>query len=214
MQFKIIPGIGLIYLCNPNNPTSILLNHQQILKLLPTYVVISEANAEFTEGTNIAKDMSEKLIVIRSFSKAYGIAGLRVGYMVSHPQTIKYIKERISRFRVSSIALKAALAAISDQEHLERSVQYIKQEKNILMHGMRKCGFNVIDSDANTFIASHFKEEIYAKDLIQIFKSYGILVVSCAIYPGLERFIRIAPNTNSINNKFLQIIKEINYEKL
>ncbi|MBU2546364.1 MAG: histidinol-phosphate aminotransferase family protein [Gammaproteobacteria bacterium] len=209
---EITAEIGLIYLCNPNNPTGITTPTKEILSLtkqtqLP--VVVSEAGMDFVGRSLIHKNMPSNLLVIRSFSKAYGLAGLRIGYVVAHAEMIARLKRSLSAFRVNALALKAAIAVLQDQEHLRFSIQYLLKQKQILMDEMQKFGFEVVPSEGQTFIAQvpqHFKN---ATDFCEKAKKHGVSVVDCSLYAGLERYIRIAPQLQEVNQRFLSILKTI-----
>lgn len=203
-----VGNAALLHLCNPNNPTGIWCD--QIAELaLSIPLLISEAGADFTGKTLISRDMPPNLIVVRSFSKAYGLAGLRIGYSVAAPEITKAMQCLLRSYRVTSLAIAAASAALSDQAHLRKSIAYILQEKNWLMEEMARLHFEVIPSQGQNFIAQVPPRFQNAHHFCAAARQRGIAVVNCALYAGMERYIRISPQKKEINQKFIKTIGEI-----
>jgi len=203
---------ALIHLCNPNNPTGIWTQCCQLLELAelsPVPILISEAGADFVGQTMINRSLHPNIIVVRSFSKAYGLAGLRIGYSVASPEKIAQMKSNSRSYRVSSLAIAAAIAALQDQEHLQKSIAYILQEKAWLMNEMSGLDFKIIPSQGQTFIAQVPKKFGSANHFCNIAKQYDMAVVNCSLYPGLDQYIRISPQKQVINQKFILILKKI-----
>lgn len=203
---------GLIHFCNPNNPTGIWTECSQLLelaKLSPVPILVSEASADFVGQTTINRSLHPKIIVVRSFSKAYGLAGLRIGYSVASPEMIATMKSNSRSYRVSSLAIAAAIAAIQDLEHLQKSIAYILQEKAWLMSEMSALDFTIVPSHGQTFIAQVPNKFVNANHFCTIAKEYGMAVVNCSLYPGLEQYIRISPQKHLINKKFISNLKKI-----
>lgn len=208
---------GVIHLNNPNNPTGIWTDTNRLLDLAahsPVPLLISEAGADFVGQTIIHPTIPSNIIVVRSFSKAYGLAGLRIGYSVASPEMIATMKRKLRSYRVSSLAIAAASAAIMDQDHLHTSVAYILQEKTWLMNEMSALGFEIVPSQGQNFIAKVPKEYSSADHFCNIAKQYGIAVVNCSLYAGLQKFIRISPQKREINQEFISILKKIQEETL
>lgn len=203
---------GLIHLCNPNNPTGIWTECIRLLELAELSLVpllISEAGADFIGKTIINCSLHPNIIVIRSFSKAYGLAGLRIGYSVASPEVIANMKSNSRSYRVSSLAIAAAIAAIQDQEHLQKTIAYILREKAWLMREMSALDFKIIPSQGQTFIAQVPNKFGRADHFCTIAKEYGMAVVNCSLYPGLDQYIRVSPQKHIINKKFILILKKI-----
>lgn len=209
------PHTGCIHLCNPNNPTGIWTD-LQLLHWLSSRsrvpILVSEAGADFVGQTLIHPQMPPNILVVRSFSKAYGLAGLRIGYGVASPRVIATLKAHLQSYRVSSLAIAAAIAAIQDQRHLQESIAYIMQEKLFLMHAMQLLGFTIVPSQGQTFIAKVPKAFSNAHQFCSIAREYGIAVVNCALYAGLEQYIRISPQKHEINKEFISLLNKIQGE--
>ena len=203
---------ALIHLCNPNNPTGIWTECSELLKLAdlsPVPLLISEAGADFVGKTIIHKSLHPNLIVVRSFSKAYGLAGLRIGYSVASKEVIATMKSNLRSYRVNSLAITGAIAAIQDQKHLQKTIAYILKEKAWLISEMKALGFKIIPSEGQTFIAKVPKKFGNADSFCAIAKQYDIAVVNCSLYKGLDQYIRISPQKHVINKKFILILKKI-----
>lgn len=203
---------SLIHLCNPNNPTGIWTEENALLKLAecsPVPLLISEAGADFVGKTMIARDMPKNCIIVRSLSKAYGLAGLRVGYSVAAPEIIAKMKSNVRSYRVNALALAAAIAAIEDQEHLEKSIAYCMRQKKWLMRAMRDLGFLAVPSEGQNFVAKVPESFSDAAHFCKAAKRVGIAVVDCSLYPGMSDYIRISPQKMGVNKKFILILKTI-----
>lgn len=206
---RINSNTGLIHFCNPNNPTGIWTNTDQILSLAdrsPVPLLISEVGSEFI-GDSVIGSLHPNIIIIRSFSKVYGLAGLRVGYSIAQKELTDRVRSQLISYRVSGMAIDAAIAAMLDEGHVQKSIEYILREKEILMSSMQALGFDITPSNGQTFIAkvpSKFKD---ADTFCDIIKKYGVAVVNCSIYDGLEQYIRISPQSKETNYKYLEILK-------
>lgn len=204
--------IALIHLCNPNNPTGIWHKPAELLTLADRSSVpllISEVGADFVGESLMNYRLHPNIIIIRSFSKSYGLAGLRIAYVVSTKEKISYLRQRLRSFGVNSLAISAAIAALQDQEHLHLSISFILKEKAYLMKAMSTLGFEVIPSQGQTFIAKipeHFQS---ASDFCHRVARYGISVVDCSLYPGLELYIRISPQMHEINEQFISTLAKL-----
>jgi len=149
----------LVFIANPNNPTGTWLAAQELLAFLrtlpaATIAVVDEAYFEYSrdkdcpDGTQWLDELPN-LVVTRTFSKAYGLAGLRVGYAISQPAIAETLNRLRQPFNVNSIALAAASAALEDREHLVRSVELNKSALIQLTEGLSSLGLNVLPSAGN-----------------------------------------------------------------
>lgn len=203
---------GCIHICNPNNPTGIWIESERLLKLAKNAFVpllISEAGADFVRKTMIQSHLPSNIIIVRSFSKAYGLASLRIGYSIASPELIALMKKNLRSYRVSSIAIAAAIAALHDQNHLHRCITYLLQEKTWLMRELHSLGFKVVPSQGQNFIAKVPDQFGTADYFCAVIKHYGAAVMNCSLYPGLHEYIRVSPQKHKINKKFILILKQI-----
>lgn len=203
---------GFIHLCNPNNPTGIWTSIKDLVRLAecsPVPILISEAGADFVGRTMVHPSLHSNLIIVRSFSKAYGLAGLRIGYSISSPQIVKTMKSHLQSYRMSSVSIVAAMAALQDQDHLQKTIAYALQEKAWLMREMGALDFTVVSSDGQSFIAKVPEAFVNAGHFCAVAERHGVGVVNCALYPGFEQYIRVCPQRHEVNEQFVLVLKTI-----
>lgn len=183
----------LIIITTPNNPTGEAISRENLLKILAVsgdrYVLIDETYFNYSEET--FADLIEtypNVLIARSMSKDFGLAGLRFGYLIASKDNIKHIKKVISPYSVNNLAVRAACAALDDIDHLNYCVSQVKESKKLLTEGLSRLAVRVYKSDAN-FILADFGEKtdfIYKKLL-----NAGIKVKNFGNAPHLENCLRI-----------------------
>jgi histidinol-phosphate aminotransferase len=156
------PDTRLVFIANPNNPTGTWLESDALeafVANLPAHVivVVDEAYFEYVDKASYPDSSSwlsrfPNLIVTRTFSKAYGLAGLRVGYALSHPHIADLLNRVRQPFNVNMVAQVAAVAALGDDEHLQQSIRRNREGMEQLVSGFRKLGLPYIESAGN-FVA-------------------------------------------------------------
>lgn len=205
----------VVFIANPNNPTGNWLGIVEIedfLKKIPSsvIVVLDEAYHEFVEKPDYASGLSvlkkyPNLIVSRTFSKAYGLAGLRVGYCVSHPQVADLLNRLREPFNVNSLALAAAEAVLDDADYLARSIAVNRAGIQQLEAGLRELGLSFIPSAGN-FIAIDFGRD--AAPLYQAFLQEGIIVRPVGVYE-MPTWLRVSVGLPEQNARFLASCKKV-----
>lgn len=201
----------LIFLCNPNNPTGRVISKKKIIDFVRStkaLVVVDEANIEFG-GTTVIRETTElkNLIVLRTFSKAFGLAGIRVGFCVADMEIIKSLENVIQPFPVSAISQNIAIAALNDKRFLKTTKGFMKMERDFLTSELTKRGLEVIRSKANNLLVI---TPASSTEFVIKLNRKGISVVDGSSF-GFENsnFIRVSPRTRKINKKFIGIIDEI-----
>ncbi len=154
----------VIFISNPNNPTGTYVSHDDLKRFLaqvPQHilVVLDEAYAEFVRASDYPRSLQllqqhPNLLVLRTFSKIYGLAGLRVGYGMGHEELIRILHKVRQPFNVNSLAQIAARAALQDQEHVSRTRRCISDQMPLLDNGLRQVGCQTVPSQANFIFAS------------------------------------------------------------
>jgi histidinol-phosphate aminotransferase len=163
MLDAITDSTQLIFVCNPNNPTGTAVGAAKMeafLDRVPAHipVVADEAyyeyavNPDYPRSVEYLRNGHPNLIVLRSFSKIYGLAGLRVGYMMASEEIIDYVERARPPFNVNRLAQVGALAALEDEEHVERSLEANDAAKSFFYHELSKLGLRYIPTYTN-FIA-------------------------------------------------------------
>jgi histidinol-phosphate aminotransferase len=202
----------IVFLCNPNNPTgsSLELSEiEQIVKAVDGIVIVDEAYFEFSGVTASGLLSSyDNLIVLRTFSKAFGLAGLRVGYMLACPSVISYIDRVRSPFNVNAFAQTAALEALDNIDIVSERIEIIKSERVRLTALLSELeGLQCFESRSNfLLLRSSYVGEIYKR-----LQEAGIHIRSYS-NPQLLDCLRITIGSPEENNSLFEIIKEVMYE--
>lgn len=208
----------LIFICNPNNPTGTIVHHEAVktfLSTLPNHVLVifDEAYAEYVTDPAYPLSLTflsegAQIIMLRTFSKIYGLAGLRIGYGISHPELIAYMNRVRQPFNTSLPAQAGALAALTDEPHFERSLHVNQEGMLYLTRQFENMGIHYTPTQANFiyFKVSKHTPEIGAKIqralleqgvIIRHFPS-GELRVSIGLQKENRRFIRSLKKTLSL----------------
>lgn len=209
MRERVGPGTRIVFIANPNNPTGTWLAATELrgfLESLPpdVLVVVDEAYCEYVSEPGYP-DCSRwladfpNLVVTRTFSKAYGLAGLRVGYALSHPEVAEILNRIRQPFNVSIPGQRAAIAALADEAYLRQSRELNDQGLAQLAHGLRELGFVPLPSLGN-FLLVEVGDEAGA--LYQGLLRQGVIVRPVANY-GLPRHLRITTGLPEHNQRLL-----------
>jgi histidinol-phosphate aminotransferase len=186
----------LVYICNPNNPTGAMLSEREIIKLLEhapqQMFVVDEAYFEFCNQSvaNLVASHTN-LIVVRSFSKAFGLAALRIGYILSDPGNLEYIHRIKVGKNVNSLAQVAAAAALEDLEYTEEYIRQISKSKQMLAERLHELGCDFHITAANFFLI-RFRDP---KAAITTLENHKIFVRDRSALPQMEGFVRITIGT-------------------
>jgi len=215
-------GAKIIFLCNPNNPTSTLILHDSLLKIVEkayeeeALVFLDESFIEFVDEKkrfSMVREVEKypNLFVLRSFTKVFGLAGLRVGYGVAHSEVASLLLRAKVPWNVNCLAQAAAIAALNDDEYLRRTWRLIKDEKAFLLRELRRIrGFKVFPAQANFILINIRDSGFTAAELKERLLKYGILIRDCSSFRGLdEYYIRVAVRTRWENEKFIKSLRDI-----
>jgi len=220
MKTLISERTRVIFIANPNNPTGTWLGADELeafIKAVPEHamVVVDEAYFDYAiapaTGAADYPDCSAwvarypNLMVARTFSKSYGLAGLRVGYAVSHPQVAELMNRVRPPFNVNSVALAAAAAALEDEEHLARSVQLNAEGLKQLTDGFKSMGLDYIPSVGN-FISVDVGRP--AAPLYEALLHEAVIVRPVANY-GMPSHLRVTVGTAEENARFLGALQKV-----
>jgi len=194
----------LVFLPNPNSPSGTMIPPERVLELaerLPCPLLVDEAYADFAE-TNCLELVREceKVLVSRSLSKSYALAGLRFGYVVAQPQVIAGLAKVKDSYNCDTLSIAAATAAIDDQDWLAANRTKILATRARLAAGMREMGFETVESQANFTWNAHPRQP--AKSLYERLKAERILV-RYMDYPGWGDGLRITVGTDAEIDKLL-----------
>jgi histidinol-phosphate aminotransferase len=203
-------GACLTIVCNPNAPTGSFVSVDEMKSLvdeLSGILLIDEAYVDFAQGNCAAlvKDF-DNVIILRSLSKGYALAGLRFGYAIAQPGLIEGLMKVKDSYNVDAVAVAAATAAIKDRQYLKETTEKVKRQRKRLTEELRALKFEVPESYANFVLAgskNYKAREIYDK-LLQ-----RNIYVRYFEKPGLSDKLRITVGTKEQNDKLLCALKEI-----
>lgn len=216
MKSKINDKTKLICLCNPNNPTGDALPPEEMrafLKDVPddVLVLLDEAYVDFTEpafrldSVGVFRGGMDNLFILRSFSKIYGIAGLRFGYGIGHEALISLINRIKPPFDVSLVAEQAAIDALEDEEFYRRSVEECRSEKHLFYRRLDELGLAYTPSHTNFVLIDTGKD---SQEVSRALLRRGVIVRSAASY-SLPGHIRVTIGRHKDNERFLIALKEV-----
>ena len=215
---KDVSWASLIWICNPNNPTGNIIPKSSILKIIRSTraaVVVDEAYYEFA-GQTLVKyvDRHKNLIVLRTFSKGFGIAGLRLGYMVANPETIKMFTKYKQEYNVSRLARAAGIAALKNRKRYMRRISEAKKRRDRFQAFAESIGVHAFKSKGG-FVFLKFSSQREADYVYGKFLQEGIItfISSDSEFTGLTGpYMRIAlsntANMNIIQHSLGRIIEE------
>jgi len=214
MAAKITEKTRLIFIANPNNPTGTMVSGEEFrgfMKSVPDNVIVcmDEAYYEFVDSEDFPDSLAyvkdgAPVLVLRTFSKIYGLAGLRVGYGVAPAEIMDYMNRVRQPFNVNSLAQVAALAALDDSSHLERTRQNNAEGLKFLVEGLTELGFECVDTHANFFLVKVGDGKLVYDGLLK----KGVIVRPMASY-NLPEYIRVTVGLPEENRRFLKSFREV-----
>jgi histidinol-phosphate aminotransferase len=215
MQELVDDSTRLVFVANPNNPTGTWLAEQELedfVASLPAHVmvVVDEAYFEYVShasypDTSRWLERFPNLIVTRTFSKAYGLAGLRVGYAMSHPDVANLLNRVRHPFNVNLVAQVAALAALDDHEHLDRSIRSNHEGMFQLLTGIARLGLGSIESAGNFLAVDTGRSAV---DVYNALLREGVIVRPVANY-GMPQHLRVTIGGTDENARFLAALEKV-----
>ena len=215
MAGAIGPRTKLVFVANPDNPNGTYVTAAELDRFLdrvPAHVlvVLDEAyfefvdEADYPDGARLLR-RRPRLVVLRTFSKIHGLAGLRVGYALCERDVANYLDRVRDPFNVSSVAQTAAVAALEDQAHVEATRAVVREGRALLMRELPGLGFRVVPSVANFVLADVGGS---GEALFQALLRHGVIVRPMAAY-GMPEAVRISIGTPAENERLLRALEKI-----
>ncbi len=209
---KITDKTKLIWICNPNNPTGTMVTEAELIKFfdkVPENVLIAydEAYREFVTRNDYPMDSIKfvekypNILAMRTFSKAYGLAGIRVAYTVGSPNIIENINKVRGPFNVNSLAQIAAIEALEDQDFIKKIYEVNLEGKNYLYEEFKKLGFEFPESETNHIYVNVERD---AQEIFIELQKRGVI-----IRPMGGTWIRVSIGTMEENKIFIEKLKEV-----
>ena len=215
MKERIDKKTKVIFISNPNNPTGTYVTRQEIeefLRDLPEDIllVLDEAYDTFIDVSDFPNSLSylrnkKNVIILKTFSKAYGLAGLRIGYAIARGELASYMEVARQPFNVNTLAQKAAIAALTDTKFLAKTRKVILEGKDYLYAQLKRLGIAYVPSVANFILID------VSRDGVGVFKEMlkdGVIVRDMRQY-GLKNYIRVTIGTAKENKRFINVLKKV-----
>ena len=206
------PDIKIIFLCSPNNPTGNLLKEEDVLKICKKYnsiIIIDEAYIDFAENFSLKNEVEiyPNLVVMRTFSKAWGLAGARLGYCIANEEIINILFKVKAPYNINSLSRYAIKQALKNKNLRDLYIKEILTEREKLKKGLSLLPgvLNIFDSDANFLLIKC----INAKTVLKKLAERNIVIRDRSTQPKLENCVRISVGTKEENKILLTALKEI-----
>jgi histidinol-phosphate aminotransferase len=215
MARAITPMTKLVFIANPNNPTATIVTAHEVQEFMArvpdkVLVVFDEAYVEFAQGPDFPDSLEymkqgRKVVVLRTFSKAASLAGLRVGYAVADADCVALLNRIRQPFNVNSLAQVAALAALEDDSHILECLRMIEAGRHFLFDEFGSLGLKYAPSRANFILVDVGKN---ASDVFQRLLKEGVIVRPMTSF-GMESALRVTVGTPEENRRFIKALKKV-----
>lgn len=201
----------VVFLCNPNNPTGTLIPHQELKKFvraLPEKVilVLDEAYGDFRAGKGMQQSLEflrrPNVVLLRTFSKIFGLASLRIGYGVAHPKLADILNRVRQPFNVNGLAQVAAFSGFLDKAHQSKSKKLVREGKKTLERDLTEMGLLPLPSEANFICVKVGNAQAVAEKM----QKEGVVIRPLGSF-GLKEFIRITIGTAQQNRRVIKTLK-------
>ncbi len=217
-----VSQVDIIFICNPNNPTGVLLTHTQIEEVLfaaeqhHTYVVVDESFMDFLpkDQEYTCRPLLEKysnLIILHSLTKFYAIPGLRLGFCLTNPELTQLLHLGKDPWNVNTLAQNAGVAALEDHDYQRRGKEFLKAVKNDLYESLQKLPGLLPYPPSVNFILINIKNTGFTSTkLASVMALHNILIRDCSNYPGLSaEYIRVAVKRPEQNLLLINTLKKV-----
>jgi histidinol-phosphate aminotransferase len=209
MAEAITPLTKVVFISNPNNPTGTMVTAGEVeafLKKVPpgVLVVFDEAYREYVDRDDFPESLSllrenDQVLVMRTFSKAYGLAGLRIGYGFADRKIIESLNKVRQPFNINFMAQVAALAALQDQEHVSRVTDICRKEKKRMAEALSRLGLDLVPSETNFIL---FRVGGDGRGVYKALLKRGVIVRVMHAY-GFPDYLRVTVGLPDENDRFV-----------
>ena len=215
---KVNKKTKVVFLANPNNPTGTIISRKDILKLRKKLrsnilLVVDDAYFEYVNDKSYSSGLklfakSNNVIITRTFSKIYGLAGLRIGWGYGSKKFIDVLNQIKPPFNINRAALFAAAQSVKDKKWLNKEIKHVNKWVKIFFKHFKKLGIETNISNANFLLVNFDKTKIGAKNFFLKLAKAGILVRRMNVY-NIKNSLRITIGNNAENKKFIKILRKI-----
>jgi histidinol-phosphate aminotransferase len=219
MAKGVTPKTRLMFICNPNNPTGTIVRRDEMTRFLSrlpkrVLVIVDEAYAEYATDPQFPQTLESlkggvSLVMLRTFSKIYGLAGLRIGYGISHPEVVDYVNRVRQPFNTNMPAQQAALAALSDEAHVSKSLKVNREGKAYLYAQFGAMDISYLPSETNFIYFNLNPYDLKAdprvgKEIYTALLRKGVIIRH---FEGMQ--FRVTIGLPKENRRFIQSLKEV-----
>jgi len=215
MARAVTPMTKMVFIANPNNPTATIVTADEVehfMARIPDKVVVvfDEAYAEFAQGPDFPDVLTyishgRRIVMLRTFSKAASLAGLRVGYAVGDPDCVALLNRIRQPFNVNALAQVAALAALSDESHTLECLRMIEAGRHYLYDEFNALGVKYVPSRANFILVDVGRS---ASDIYQRLLKEGVIVRPLTPF-GMESALRVTVGTPQENRRLVKALRTV-----
>lgn len=211
-------SIDAVFLCNPNSPTGQSVSRNMVYRVLAEIkrngarLIVDETFVDFCEEKSVVRRAAhdDSLLVLRSFTKFYGIPGLRIGYAVGTEQALKPIRDRLPPWSVNVLAQEAALGCLSVHRYKAKSLVFLQKERKAFRQALQQIpGLTVYPSSAN-FLLVELPEPLTSRQVTAALMGHGFLVRDCSNYRGLNaQTLRLAVRSSKDNSRLIKRLHSV-----
>lgn len=215
MAEKISSRTRIIFINNPNNPTGMIIrktDFENFLSRVPesVLVIVDEAYFEYVTDEKYPnpleyQDTGKMIVALRTFSKIYGLAGLRIGYGITRQDIIKYMDKVRQPFNINSLAQAGALAALDDEDHINKSLEINQGGLKYLYQELDGLGVEYLPTQSNFFLINLHRD---CREVYEALLAEGVIVRSMDAY-GLNEYIRLSVGLPRENERFIEAFKKV-----
>lgn len=211
------PNTRLVFICNPNNPTGTVVSDKEVRSFMThvpssTVVVFDESYFDFVQDPDYANSLSyvqsgqDNVLVLRGFSKSYGMANLRIGYAIGTPAMIEYLNHDQLVFNTGDATLSAAMAALDDDAYLRSVRELIWTEKEFLYRGLADLDLSYIPTQSNFILLVNLPREV--KAINEGMLRHGVIIRPMGGF-GMPDAIRVTIGTHEENERLLKNLRQL-----
>ena len=214
---KSTKSVEAVFFCNPNNPTgkrhpiSTIEKMAVICKENSCLFIVDEAFYDFSAEYDNVYQLIHKysnMVILRSLTKMYAIAGLRLGYILSNPTYILSLKRYLPHWNVNALAQEVGILSLKEDIYVRKTQKYIENEREFMSQELKKIGLTSVNSDVNYYLIRDADEQIQEKLLVFLLKK-GIVLRHTLNFPGLKGYwLRVAVKKRSENELLLEALRE------
>ncbi|MEA3376490.1 MAG: histidinol-phosphate transaminase [Chloroflexota bacterium] len=216
MAEAITPRTRLVFVCNPNNPTGTIVTADEVsafMERVPEYVLVvfDEAYYELVDADDFPETLAyvregrRNVLVLRTFSKVFGLAGVRLGYGVAVPEVLEPLQRVKEPFAVNLLAQAAGIGALEDESFLKRTVEMNRREREFLYAQFEELGLEVVPSHTNFILVKLGPDACQVQEEL---KKQGVIVRPCAGY-DIPQFLRITVGDRAQNERLVSALETV-----